>query len=153
MDKSNLTGMGTFGFTKGYHDVLLMKLEVIGLTADSLRWFHSYLSGRTQLVDVHATCSSFANVTCGVPQGYILGPLFIPYLCEWHGCAKYKKILLYADYTAISVSDKHVDATEARLGTALETISVWLIGNKLHPLVRLSLFCLGRNENSQTVAI
>ena len=41
-----------------------------------------------------------------------------------------QKIILYADNTAILVSDKHVNAIEARLGTALETISVWLIDNK-----------------------
>ena len=49
------------------HGVLLMKLEATGLDADGLRWFQSYLSGRTQLVDVHGTCLSFVNVTCGVP--------------------------------------------------------------------------------------
>ena len=42
-----------------------------------------------------------------------------------------EKILLYADDTALLVSDIHVNAIEARLGTALETISVWLIDNKL----------------------
>ena len=42
-----------------------------------------------------------------------------------------EKILLYAEDTAILVSDKRVHATEVRLGTALETISVWLIENKL----------------------
>ena len=59
------------------HDVLFMKLEATGQNADSLVWFQSYLSGRTQLVDVHGTCSSFANVTCHVPQGSILGPLLV----------------------------------------------------------------------------
>ena len=113
------------------HGVLLMKLEASGLNADSLKRFQSYLSGRTQLVDVHGTCSSFANVTCGVPPGSILGPtLFLIYVIDMAG-AIIEKILLYADDTSISVSDKHVDAIEARLGTAIETISVWLIDNKL----------------------
>ena len=105
-----------------------MKPEAIGLDADGLRWFQSYLSGRTQLVDVHGTCSSFANVTCGVPEGSTLGPLlFLIYVNGMAGAI----ILLYADNTAILVSDKHVNAIEARLGSALETISVWLTDNKL----------------------
>ena len=113
------------------HGVLMMKLESIGLDADGLRWFLSYLSGRTQLVGVHGTCSSFANVACGVPHGSILGPLlFLIYVNDMAGAIN-EKILLYADDTAILVSDKHVNATEARLGTALETISVWPIDNKL----------------------
>ena len=111
------------------------------------------MSGRTQLVDVHGACSSFANVTCGVPQGSILGPLlFLIYVNDMAGAIN-EKILLYAEDTAILVPDKHVDATEVRLETALETISVSLIINCLYTLVRPSLFCLGRNENSQTVEI
>ena len=42
-----------------------------------------------------------------------------------------ENILLYADDTAILVSDKHANTIEARLGTALETVGVWLIDNKL----------------------
>ena len=81
------------------------------------------------MVDVHGTCSSFANVTCGVPQGSILGPLlFLIYVNDMAGAIN-EKILLYADNTAILVSDKHVSATESRLGTALAL--VWLIDNNL----------------------
>ena len=77
-----------------------------------------------------------------------------------------EKFLLYVDDTAILVSDKHVDAIEARLGTALENsseqdlelplkIAVFdlLIINCLYTLVKLSLFCLRQNKNSQTVEI
>ena len=128
MDKSNLTGMVLLDLQKAFdtvdHGVLLMKLETTGLNADSLRWFQSYLSGRTQLDDVHGTCSAFANVTCGVPQGSILGPLlFLIYVNDMSGAIN-EKILLHADDTAILASDKHVDAIEARFETALETISV-----------------------------
>ena len=135
MDKSNFTGMVLLDLQKASdtvdHGVLLMKLKAIGLDADGLRWFRSYLSDRTQLVDVHGTCSSFANVTCGVPQGSILGPLlFLIYVNDMAGAIN-EKFLLYADDTAILISDKHADTIEARLGTALETVSVWLIDNKL----------------------
>ena len=95
------------------HGVLLMKLEAIGLDADGLRWFRSYLSDRAQLVDVYGTCSSFANVTCGVPQGSILGPLlFLIYVNDMAGAIN-EKILLYADDTAILISDKHANTIEA----------------------------------------
>ena len=135
MDKSNLTNMVLLDLQKAFdtvdHGVLLMKLEATGLNADSLRWFQSYLSGKTQLVDVQGTRSSFANVTCGVLQGSILGPLlFLIYVNDMSGAIN-EKILLYADDTAILVSDNHVDEIEARHGNALETISVWLIDNKL----------------------
>ena len=135
IDKRNFTGMVLLDLQKAFdtvdHGVLLIKLEAIGLDADGLRWFRSYLSDRTQLVDVHGTCSSFANVTYGVPQGSILGPLlFLIYVNDMAGAIN-EKILLYADDTAILVSDKHANTIEARLGTTLGTVSVWLIDNKL----------------------
>ena len=89
------------------------------------------MSGRTQLVNVQGTCSSFTNVSCGVPQGSILGPLlFLIYVNDMAGAID-EKILLYADDTAILVSNKHVDVIELKLRTALETISDWLVDNKL----------------------
>ena len=135
MDKSSLTGMVLLDLQKAFdtvdHRILLMKLETIGLNADCLRWFQSYLSGRTQLVNVQGTCSSFTNVSCGVPQGSILGPLlFLIYVNDMAGAID-EKILLYADDTAILVSNKHVDVIELKLRTALETISDWLVDNKL----------------------
>ena len=85
MDKSNITGMVLLDLQKAFntvdHGILLMKLEATELNADSLRWFQSYLSGKTQLVDVHGTCSSFANVTL-CPTGFHIGTFFSPYLCE-----------------------------------------------------------------------
>ena len=42
-----------------------------------------------------------------------------------------EKIFLYADDTAILVSNKHVDVIELKLQTALETIRDWLVDNKL----------------------
>ena len=147
MDKSNLTGMVLLDLKKAFdtvdHGVLLMKLEATGLDADGLRWFQSYLSGRTQLVGIHGTCSSFANVTCGVPQGSILGHLlFLIYVNDMAGAIN-ENILLYADDTGILVSDKHVNAIEAILGTALETISVWLIDNKLSLHLGKTVYSVG----------
>ena len=46
----------------------------------SVEWFRSYLSDRTQMVNVNNTSSEFQKITCGVPQGSILGPL--RFLCH-----------------------------------------------------------------------
>lgn len=54
------------------HRELLDKLSQLGIT-DS--WFHSYLENRTQSVKIGRILSEPRSVSCGVPQGSILGPL------------------------------------------------------------------------------
>jgi hypothetical protein len=55
--------------------VLIPKLEAFGVLGSSLRWFTSYLTGGSQLVDWEGSRSSKAKVHFGVCQGSILGPL------------------------------------------------------------------------------
>ena len=57
------------------HAVLLKKLEIYKCGKSALSWFKSYLSTRTQKVSIKHSNSDTENITCGVPQGSILGPL------------------------------------------------------------------------------
>jgi len=78
------------------HSIFIMKLSSSGLGKDIVRWFSSYLSDRQQIVDISGTFSSTATVTCGVPQGSILGPLlFLIYVNDMSAVIK-NKLLLYA---------------------------------------------------------
>ena len=101
MDKGNMVGMLLLDLQKAFdtvdHSILLMKLEASGLGNDVLFWFKSYLSDRTQLVDLSGTHSSCSPITCGVPQSSILGPLlFLVYVNDISAVVK-NKLLLYAD--------------------------------------------------------
>ena len=57
------------------HHILLSKLPFYGIVGKELDWFRSYLSSRAQCVRLDNDVSSWGNVSIGVPQGSILGPL------------------------------------------------------------------------------
>ena len=134
-DKGNLTGMVLLDLQKAFdtvdHCILINKLQALGFDTCSREWFRSYLTNRKQLVDIAGTLSPFQNVTCGVPQGSILGPLlFLVYvndMCSAVNC----KLLLYADDSALIVPGKDVKEIELQLTKELKSISNWLTDNKL----------------------
>ena len=72
-DKGLMTSMILTDLQKAFdtidHDVLLQKLYAIGFSKHTVNWFQSYLSNISFLVNLGN------YVSCGVPQGSILGPL------------------------------------------------------------------------------
>ena len=57
------------------HAILIDKLKLLGFKASTQTWFKSYLTNRCQSTKVGNTVSAVSNISCGVPQGSILGPL------------------------------------------------------------------------------
>ena len=63
------------------HSILLTKLEHYGIRETAFQWFESYLSNRHQYVFINGESSQLKSVSCGVPQGSVLGPLlFLMYI-------------------------------------------------------------------------
>ena len=58
------------------HNILLEKLNYAGIKNNLLNLMKSYLSNRSQRTICNGIISDVKDITCGVPQGSILGPLF-----------------------------------------------------------------------------
>ena len=59
------------------HKILLNKLLPIGFSKNSISWYESYLAECHFTVEVADQVSKFSNISCGVSQGSILGPLLL----------------------------------------------------------------------------
>ena len=79
MDKGLHTGMILIDLQKAFdtldHDILLEKMECLRFKKPVIKWFKSYLSNRKFFVLLEGVFSEEGLLTCGVPQGSILGPL------------------------------------------------------------------------------
>ena len=90
------------------------------------------MSARSQYVSYNTKTSSHLNVTCGVPQGSILGPqLFIIYINDICSTSKLLSFILFADDTTVFYSDLDINKLQDVINTELEEVSNWFKCNKL----------------------
>ena len=92
------------------HARLLSKLPIYGIKNKELHWFESYLFGRKQTVSYDGALSEIQAISCGVPQGSILGPLLFTLLInDIDQNLRQCEMTLYADDSVLYVADKTCD--------------------------------------------
>jgi hypothetical protein len=129
--------LGVFiDFSKAFdtinHEILLLKLSHYKFTPNAINWFHSYLNGRTQCVQLNNEISQLEEIKCGVPQGSILGPtLFILYINDLVNHTGCFTPILYADDTNLFFESRNLNGDIDLINLGLDLISNWCIANKL----------------------
>ena len=103
------------------HDILLNKLNHYGIRGIALSWFQNYLSDRNQYVCINGCNSELLPITCGVPQGSILGPLLcLIYVNDLATISKYAATILFADDTNVIYTGKTYDDVSRIIQTDLK---------------------------------
>jgi hypothetical protein len=89
------------------HCILLSKLEHAGVRGIPLELIRSYFRNRRQYVAFNGGESSLREITCGVPQGSILGPLFfLLYVNDLVRSSEFFRFVLFADDTNLFATAK-----------------------------------------------
>lgn len=114
MDCGLVTVLVLLDFSKAFdtisHEMLLSICSYVGLSSDACALLQSYLSDRFQMVTLDSHISNALPVSCGVPQGSILGPLlFSIYTSQLVNCISSCKFHMYADDTQLYLSFKPED--------------------------------------------
>jgi retron-type reverse transcriptase len=110
-------GMYTLGLfldmTKAFdcinHQTLFQKLELYGVRGIALDWIKSYMDNRRLKVNVDNVLSDDFSVSCGTPQGSVLGPLlYIIVANDMPKCMKFTSSIMFADDTTIFMSGRNL---------------------------------------------
>ena len=111
---------------------MLKKLEHYGIRGILLQWFKSYLMDRKQYVYFNGESSDLKPITCGVPQGSVLGPLiFLIYINDLPNISNKLKFFLFADDTNIYFESDNLFKLEMVINTELKKLNLWLNINRL----------------------
>ena len=138
------------------YDILLDKLSYYGISGRALKLLKSYLLDRKQYVVYNNCNSNLVDVTTGVPQGSILGPLlFSIFINDLIHVTEKLKFIMYADDTTIyfNLDDFDTATIERDINSELEKINVWLKLNKLSLNVKKTKSVIFNRKQKQIAEI
>ena len=119
-------------------EILFAKLNKYGIRGQSLALLQDYLTNRKQkvkLLDDNGTTifSDERDITCGVPQGSVLGPLlFLIYVNDFQNATSLFHTITFADDTNLFMASPSIELLCDSVNLELEKIKTWLDCNRLN---------------------
>ena len=139
------------------HEILIARLNSFGISSTALNWFASYLTERSQQVKIGESSSNDISLTCGVPQGSILGPLLysiytqpLSKCIDQHGIPHH----LFADDTMIYATSKPAHFVEIKsiVQSCCSDIKEWMSVNHLKLNEdKTEVILIGREKSRQQI--
>ena len=120
-----------------------------GIRGNAFKIFENYLNNRQQYTIINGVKSTMSGISCGIPQGSILGPLlFLIYVNDINRASKFE-ITLFADDSYLSLSNHSPAELEHDVNLELTKIKAWLNQNKLTLNVQKTSYMIfsGKNNN------
>ena len=125
------------------HQILIKKLRKLGIQGNLLKLVKNYLSDRKQCTLANDIVSEVYDITCGVPQGSVLGPLlFLLYINDITNSVINCKVSMYADDTVLYISHKKVETAITLIQADLNHLYTWCNRNKLTINCKKTKYCL-----------
>ena len=119
------------------HDILLRRLSCsFGIVGTALSWIQTYLTSRIQRVKYNGGVSESGLLSCGVPQGSVLGPLFFSlYTTDVFHLVEKQHFHIHGYADDLQIYDhtlpSDTDAVSRRFAVCVEDVVTWMASNQL----------------------
>jgi hypothetical protein len=130
---------------------LLEKLQHYGIRGLALDWIRNYLNDRYQFVEYNGIQSSSNEIKCGVPQGPIVGPLFLLYINDICNVSSVLNFILFADDTNLFLSHNDLSFMMNTINSELLKLSEWFKANKLSINIQKSSYMIFKTRQNKYI--